>query len=168
MPYVAPQLYSHKEAITIGKLNQLTGNDPAIYTRNRHTTASGSNTATWTVNNSAGSWQSDTSGLSVTLSLAEKSTVIVSIAVRWQATAIADEAMAFRVENVTDSTYSTTTFAYAGEPNADCARNALVVGVFANVNAGNKVFRLGGSRVSSDVTVTVTSRYIVAHAWSTA
>ena len=76
--------------------------------------------------------------------------------------------MAFRVENVTDSTYSTTTLAYVGEPNADCARNTLVVGVFTNVNAGNKVFRLGGSRVSSSVTVTVTSRYIVAHAWSTA
>lgn len=167
MTYVTPGAWSTGETVAVGKLNVIVNDMPALYDRLIHEVAANYSANDWNVSNAAGAWEADSAGCTVSLTLEQTSTVIVIIACKWYVTAAADEAMKFRVENVTSGTYSDSCGLY-GSANADNRETAVVVGMFTGQAAGTKVYRLNGSRVTSGYTVHVTARLIKAIAISTA
>lgn len=166
MVYTTPDKWADGETVIESKLNTQIDNIPALYDRLVHEVGVNYSASTWTPSNSAGNWETDTSGCTVSLTMEKTSTVIVAIVAKWYVTAAVDQAMMFRVENTTDGTYSDSCGLY-GSSNDNNREMALVIGVFTGQTAGAKVYRLNGSRVSSAYTVNVTARFIAAVAVST-
>lgn len=167
--YTTPEKVSDRETLVYSKINaQWVESIKALYDRLAHEVTQAVDIVNaWTLSNSAGVWGDDTCGLVISLTLEVASNVIIEAVPRWYCATAQTEAMKFRIKNNTDTTYGDS-LGYIGEEVANTRIKTRVIGYFANVAAGTKVFRLQGSRVTSGVSVTVLGRRLTAKAYSVA